>query len=257
MRVYHLISRDGARTWSERRQIDLSPWPGASPTGPILRLGDGALAQPFEHWKEYEDASPGVPGALLRVSRDGGRTWAEDMRSHATRTTPSSGGTSGLPPIRSTGALSRCSGPTTRWPGATGTSTSLGRARRARWSVAGADGADRGSTASRSRSAATGWWRPTPTAAIRPASGSPSRDDFGRTWDRSTRGGGLRVARPDPTPGGGGPRAPADYWNDMGAWQFGHPRGALLPGGEVFVAFYGGSGFTRPARWARVAVDGG
>ena len=30
-------------------------------------------------------------------------------------------------------------------------------------------------------------------------------------------------------PGAGGPRSQEEYWNDMGAWQFGHPRGALLP----------------------------
>ena len=51
-------------------------------------------------------------------------------------------------------------------------------------------------------------------------------------------------------PGSGAPRAQEEYWNDMGAWQFGHPRGALLPNGEVLVVFYGGSGSTRSARWA-------
>ena len=43
----------------------------------------------------------------------------------------------------------------------------------------------------------------------------------------------------------------------MGAWQFGHPRGCLLPDGQLFAAWYGGSGVTRPARWARVAFDRG
>ena len=53
-------------------------------------------------------------------------------------------------------------------------------------------------------------------------------------------------------PGAGGPRRQADYWSDMGAWQFGHPSGTLLPSGEVLVVFYGGTGLTRSARWARV-----
>jgi len=38
------------------------------------------------------------------------------------------------------------------------------------------------------------------------------------------------------------------------AWRFGHPRGALLPTGEVLVVFYGGSGATRSGRWARLQV---
>jgi hypothetical protein len=40
----------------------------------------------------------------------------------------------------------------------------------------------------------------------------------------------------------------------MGAWQFGHPGGALLSNGEVLVAFYGGSGMARSARWARLRL---
>ena len=41
----------------------------------------------------------------------------------------------------------------------------------------------------------------------------------------------------------------------MGAWQFGHPRGAWLPDtNEVIAVFYGGAGTTRSARWARVEV---
>src|SRR5688572_21386333 len=58
MRVYHLRSTDGGRSWPDRRLIDLAPHHGASNTGPVLRLGDGTLAQPFETWKEYEDETP-------------------------------------------------------------------------------------------------------------------------------------------------------------------------------------------------------
>ena len=78
MSVWHLDSRDGGRTWGDRRRVDLSPWPGASPTGELLVLPGGVLAQPFEHWKEYEDPTPGVPAAHLRLSRDGGRTWPDE-----------------------------------------------------------------------------------------------------------------------------------------------------------------------------------
>ena len=55
--------------------------------------------------------------------------------------------------------------------------------------------------------------------------------------------------------GATGANAGRDYWNAMGAWQFGHPRGIALPNGEIFVVFYAGEGATRSARWARVAID--
>jgi hypothetical protein len=78
-------------------------------------------------------------------------------------------------------------------------------------------------------------------------------DDFGRTWDRATE---VVVWASDAgdEPGSGKARAQEEFWNDMGAWQFGHPRGAVLPSGEVLVVFYGGSGITRSARWARLRV---
>ncbi len=78
-------------------------------------------------------------------------------------------------------------------------------------------------------------------------------EDFGRTWDRASE---IVVWASDAggEPGAGRPRSQDEYWNDMGAWQFGHPRGATLPDGEVLVVFYGGSGATRSARWARLRV---
>ena len=52
-------------------------------------------------------------------------------------------------------------------------------------------------------------------------------EDFGRTWDHA---GELVVwaSGAGDEPGSGEARAQKDFWNDMGAWQFGHPRGALL-----------------------------
>ena len=79
MRSYLIRSTDGGRSWPDRRRIDLGPHPGASVTGPVLRLADGTLAQPFENWKEYEDPTPGIPCAWLRLSHDDGATWTEDV----------------------------------------------------------------------------------------------------------------------------------------------------------------------------------
>ena len=78
-------------------------------------------------------------------------------------------------------------------------------------------------------------------------------EDFGRTWDRTSE---IVVWASDAgrEPGAGRARSQDEYWNDMGAWQFGHPRGARLANGEVLVVFYGGSGTERSARWARIRV---
>ena len=53
-------------------------------------------------------------------------------------------------------------------------------------------------------------------------------EDFGRTWDRANE---IVVWASDAggEPGAGRPRTQDEYWNDMGAWQFGHPRGAAPP----------------------------
>jgi hypothetical protein len=48
-------------------------------------------------------------------------------------------------------------------------------------------------------------------------------------------------------------RALTDYWSDMNAWRFGHPRGVLLPDGTVLVVYYAGDR-TTSARWAKSAL---
>ena len=77
--------------------------------------------------------------------------------------------------------------------------------------------------------------------------------DFGRTWlaqaEIEVYGSGA-----GDEPNATGAASGKDYWNAMGAWQFGHPRAIALPGGQVFVVFYAGEGATRSARWARVEV---
>ncbi|MFN8620043.1 MAG: hypothetical protein U0869_04725 [Chloroflexota bacterium] len=78
-------------------------------------------------------------------------------------------------------------------------------------------------------------------------------DDFGRTW--TARASSRWSSEAGIDAGVGEARLPRRVLERHGAWQFGHPRGVLLPGGEVFPVWYGGTGVTRPARWARVALD--
>ena len=56
--------------------------------------------------------------------------------------------------------------------------------------------------------------------------------------------------------GVGGERAFEDFWRDMMTWSFGHPRGLLLPDGDLFVAFYAGDSTSTSMRWVRLALDG-
>jgi hypothetical protein len=240
MRNYHTTSRDGGTTWSAPRPIDL-PHPSASTTGPVLRLPNGDLAQPFEHWKGYDDPAVGHPRALLRFSHDDGQTWPDEAIVAADPTNRRYFWDQRLARHPDTGQLVAMF-----WT----------FDREANHDVpihiawASADGRQ--------------WTTPAPTdldgqhcqpvalggnllAAVYSHRRNPpgirlalSRD-FGRTWH----------AKPDDEieayGSGAGDEAFAtgassgkDYWNAMGAWQFGHPRGIALPNGEVFVVFYAG-----------------
>ena len=78
MRVFHTTSTDGGRTWGHRRAVPTAPHAAASPcSSSVLALPDGVLAQPYEHWKAYDDRTTPRPGARLRLSSDAGATWPE------------------------------------------------------------------------------------------------------------------------------------------------------------------------------------
>jgi BNR repeat protein len=251
MRAYHLVSTDGGRTWPERRRVDLGPHPGASTTGPLLRLSDGALAQPFEHWKERDDPAPGRPAAWLRLSTDEGATWESDV----------------LVAHHPDDALFY-------WDQRLDTHPTDGRLVTMFWTHDPAAGQDVDIHVAWGTADGRTWTSPIATGLAGqhcqpialggdrlmavfshrtdpPGIRAALSDDFGRTWDLENQ---VVVWASDAgtEPGAGGPRAQDDFWNDMGAWQFGHPRGALLSNGQVLVTFYGGSGVARSARWARI-----
>jgi BNR repeat-like domain len=253
MRVFHTISPDGGRTWGPRRPIDTAPHPGASPTGPPLLLSDGTLAQPYEHWKEYEDATPGRPAALLRLSRDGGQTWPE----HVT--------------VARDPANARF-----YWDQRLATQPETGQLVAMFWTHDARAGRDVdvhlawGSPDGRRWSEPVGTGlpgqhcQPIPLGGERlvavyahrrdpPGIRAAISDDFGRTWDRA-REVVVYASGAGTESGASGPRRLADYWDDMIAWRFGHPRGVVLPSGEVLVVFYGGDDRSQSVRWARLAV---
>jgi hypothetical protein len=253
MRAYHLVSTDGGRSWPERRRIDLSPHPGASPTGPPLRLSDGALAQPFEHWKGSHDPAPGRPAAWLRLSTDDGRTWPTDVLvahhpddalfywDQRLETHPLDRRLVNMFWTHDPGAA-RDVEVHVAW------GTPDGRT----WTVP----VGSGLPGQHCQPISLGGDRLLAVYSHRndpPGVRAALSEDFGRTWDRA---GEIVVWASDAGQERGADQARTqdEYWNDMGAWQFGHPRGARLSDREALVVFYGGSGLSRSARWARIRV---
>jgi hypothetical protein len=255
MRNYHTTSRDGGLTWTTPRPIDL-PHPSSSTTGPLIRLPGGVLAQPFEHWKAYDDPSVGRPRALIRFSLNGGATWPDETVVAAD--------------------------PSNRlyyWDQRLAVHPDTGQLVAMFWTFDREENRDVAIHVAWGSADGRSWTPPTPTALdgqhCQPialggetlaAAYSHRRNppgvrlalsrDFGRTWDADDE---IEVyeSGAGEEPNATGARTGRDYWNAMGAWQFGHPRGVALANGEVFVVFYAGEGATRSARWARVAAEEG
>ena len=204
MRSYLIRSTDGGRSWPDRRRIDLGPHPGASVTGPVLRLADGTLAQPFENWKEYEDPTPGIPCAWLRLSPDDGATWTEDVLVAAHPDNAIYYWDQRLATHPVDGRLVNMFW--THVP-ADGRDIDvhicLGHARRPDLDRAGRDRACPASTASRSRSVATGCWRSTRIASSPAGIHAPrsARTSAGRGTSMASSWSGP--ARPATSPGPG------------------------------------------------------
>lgn len=252
MRICHTTSRDGGRTWTQRRAIDARPHPGASPTGPMLRLRN-ALAQPYEHWKEYDDPTPARPAALLRLSADDGVSWPAFVTVAAD--------------------------PANRryyWDQRLAVASETGQIVAMFWTHDALAGQDLdvhiawGTPNGQRWSAPRGTGLPGQHCQPIPLGGdrlvavyARRRDpagiyaalshDFGRTWDPATT---VTVYQSDAgiEAGADTPRALGDYWDDMIAWRFGHPRGVLLPSGQVFVVYYAGDDAITSVRWARLAA---
>jgi hypothetical protein len=253
--VYVAESQDGGRSWSPLRHVDLRPHTGNAITGDILRLKDGTLALPYEAWKDYHDTSPGEHHAALRLSFDGGQNWRETaIVAHD---------------------------PTNRllfWDQRLTVSPDDGRLFALFWSH------DRGAQEDVPMHQAWGSadgrrWTPTRSTGMAGQIAAPLAlpdgrlfvayvhrhdppslrailsDDFGESWNQAGELIFYEKQRGGREAGMGGPRDFGDYWADMSIWTFGHPAPALLPNGDVMVAYYAGDDKALSIHWVRIALD--
>ena len=77
--VYYAISDDMGETWSEKTVIKTS-WHGSTEaSAPMYVLKDGTLATPITGFPRWDGSSAGRNCGRLLYSRDGGKTWADDV----------------------------------------------------------------------------------------------------------------------------------------------------------------------------------
>jgi len=73
------VSTDDGMTWSPWRELSTGDLKGCALTGPVLQWSDGAIAFPFESFKEYDDPRPGQHAAWITVSRDLGESFSAPL----------------------------------------------------------------------------------------------------------------------------------------------------------------------------------
>lgn len=246
-------SADGGESWGPFREIDLGPETGCSVTGSIFTLPDGRLALPYESWKEYDDPAPGHHASRLAVSDDGGATWPGRLIVAESPDSKTFYWDQRIAAHPHTGELVAMF-----WTHDRDAATDIDN--HITW------GSATGETWSEPVSA--GWrgqhCQPISLGGDRLAAAYVHRhdppslrlvlsDDFGHTWDRD---GELTIydSRIGTEAGASGPRQFEDFWQDMMAWRFGHPRGLLLPNGDLFIAYYAGTAEASTMEWVTISV---
>jgi hypothetical protein len=252
-RIFVMDSFDDGQTWTHRREINLKPFEGVGTTGAILKLHGGAVALPCEAWKSYYDTGHGDHHALLWLSHDGGQTFgsvavtAHDPKSNRffwdqrLAVDPETGKLIALFWTHDRAAQQDVN-VHVAWGSTSGKD----------WTVP----TDAGFAGQISIPRALPKGRVLVVYVHRhppPTLRAVLSEDFGKTWDVAHEltfyesGAGKES-------GIGVKRDFGDYWADMNLWSFGHPEAALLPSGEVFVAFYGGNGNTMSMHCVRLAL---
>ncbi|MAG36222.1 MAG: hypothetical protein CL878_08255 [Dehalococcoidia bacterium] len=254
MRICHTTSTDGGRSWVSRREVATAPHVAASPcSSSVLTLAGGALAQPYEHWKAYDDQTPGHPGARLRLSSDAGDTWPEYV-------------TVAVHPEASL----------YYWDQRLSRHPDTGQLVAMFWTHDATTGKDRDIHIAWGTPDGRTWSQPVGTGLpgqhCQPLSVGGDRllaiyahrrqppgiraaisQDFGKTWDR-TQELAVYASSAGTESGAEAARDQDELWQDMLAWRFGHPRAVALPGGDILVAFYAGNDDAISVPWARLTL---
>jgi hypothetical protein len=253
------VSRDDGLTWSEWQVLSVGDLRGTALTGPIIRWSDGAIAFPFESFKEYDDPRPGRHAAWLMVSRDGGKSFSRPLlvaQHHEHKTFywdqrlsagPAPGEFTALfwthdlaekrdlsvhlrhGVVRGDAIAVTPVTPTTI-PGQIAAPLRLDDGRLLAFVV------DRGQPGTM-----TLWCSP----------------DGGSTWPAVDR---LVVYTHDERAAITQGRENVDfrqYWEDMSKWSFGHPAIQWLADGCLLLAWYAGAPDCMSLHWARVRLEGG
>lgn len=253
-RVLLAWSEDDGRSWSMPQEVPLAPHKGNATTGSILILKDGRLALPYEAWKEYNDPSPGLHHAALRLSADGGATWsgpaiiAHDPHGRVLywdqRLTVDS----------ETGKLLAMFWTHDRQAQrdldihiAWGLPDSLTWSTPVSTGIAGQICAPLALGNGRVFAAYVHRHHPPSLRAV-------LSDDFGQTWTAAEELVFYEKRRGGQESGMGGPRDFGDYWADMNVWTFGHPVPLLLSDGDVMVAYYAGDETAMGIHWVRIGL---
>lgn len=257
-RIFLMESYDDGRTWSHQQEVDTRPFPSVALMGAPLVLADGSIAVVSEAWKTYDDTGYGEHSAILSISHDNGHTFE-----------------------RSVVVAHDPANRVLYWDQRLAVDPESGRLVGMFWTHDHVAGQDRNAHIAWSTTPdGTSWSTPAdagfagqiPRPLILPGGRGrilcvyvhrhwpPSLRailslDFGRTWDAANE---LIFYEHASGPQAGmdvQQRGFADYYADMGLWNFGHVEPGLLPDGTIFAAFYAGDSQSLSVRWVRFQLD--
>ncbi len=234
-------SHDQGDNWSPLSVVDTSNWEGLpSLCAPVIRADDSTLAVFLERNKTYDDPRPWHAQAVVKFSRDGGRTWPD----HAV-------------------VASHPQGKRYCWDQRTCVMPD-GRILNLFWTFDRELGRDVTIHRAESNNGGRDWTEPMDmqiTGQIAWPLGLPDGRLFIAYIDRyHTRTIRCRTSADDDmaiythATDQAASAEMGDYLQDMQLWTFGHPSCALLPSGDVAVVHYAGNGDTLDVCFARVRL---
>ena len=253
VRPFFAVSEDGGRTWDEPRLIDTRCFNFATPfTGPILITDDGAWMASIELSVLQTCPAPKRQAAVLFFSKDEGRTWPEHT------IVAESPDASVFWWDQRPGRLGGGSMLNLFWTFLPGSGDYL--------NIHVAHSGDNGRTWMEPRDTGVPG-QPAPPVLLDDGrvvmvfvdrTGAPMikarvSDDAGFTWPESTECVIHDLAARSQTESKAGV---TDAWNEMLEFSVGLPTTALLPNGDVLVAYYAGPDPDHTGiEWARLAMD--